>query len=275
MAVPPSNDHAGSGGARVPISEAARLLGVPMPTLRSWEIPVRHSRLRPIRRQAPQLLRAGAARAADDAGRDRPRPAGRPRRPVRPGNARHPGVGARFHRFAAAGLRSGRRRRPAGGTQPGGGAAGPRRLHRRRAVPGDEADRVVVAERSLRRRAGTVHHRDGARLAGRAGRARSGADRTADPVVLACGPSDQHTIGLEALALLLRLRQRPCRVLGARVAAAGPGHRGPGQQRVGGRHRLPPQLRPAAGDPDHPGGQRAADRGVLRRQRLQLTAQSA
>jgi DNA-binding transcriptional MerR regulator len=49
--------------------------------------------------------------------------------------------------------------------------------------------------------------------------ARAPAPMAANPIVLACGPSDQHTIGLEALALLLRLRQRPCRVLGARVAA--------------------------------------------------------
>jgi hypothetical protein len=37
-------------------------------------------------------------------------------------------------------------------------------------------------------------------------------------VVLACGPGDQHTVGLEALAALLRLEQQPCRVLGARVS---------------------------------------------------------
>jgi hypothetical protein len=37
-------------------------------------------------------------------------------------------------------------------------------------------------------------------------------------VVLACGPGDQHTLGLEALAALLRLEQQPCRLLGARVS---------------------------------------------------------
>lgn len=37
------------------------------------------------------------------------------------------------------------------------------------------------------------------------------------PVLLACGPSDLHTIGLESLALLLREQGRPCRVLGARI----------------------------------------------------------
>ena len=37
------------------------------------------------------------------------------------------------------------------------------------------------------------------------------------PVMLACGPRDWHTIGLECLAMLLRERGWPCRILGARV----------------------------------------------------------
>jgi len=37
------------------------------------------------------------------------------------------------------------------------------------------------------------------------------------PIVLACGPRDRDTVGLESLALLLRFRRVPCRVLGARV----------------------------------------------------------
>lgn len=39
------------------------------------------------------------------------------------------------------------------------------------------------------------------------------------PVVLACGPRDLHTLGIEALAVLLAYRGRPCRVLGARTPA--------------------------------------------------------
>ena len=39
----------------------------------------------------------------------------------------------------------------------------------------------------------------------------------AAPIILACGPSDLHTIGLEALAALLRYDRRACRVLGART----------------------------------------------------------
>jgi methylmalonyl-CoA mutase cobalamin-binding subunit/transposase-like protein len=38
------------------------------------------------------------------------------------------------------------------------------------------------------------------------------------PVVLACGPTDLHTIGLEALGVLLRYRHRSCRNLGARTS---------------------------------------------------------
>lgn len=39
----------------------------------------------------------------------------------------------------------------------------------------------------------------------------------ANPIVLACGPTDMHTIGLEALTLLLRYHGQPCRLLGART----------------------------------------------------------
>lgn len=37
------------------------------------------------------------------------------------------------------------------------------------------------------------------------------------PIVLACGPGDLHTVGLEALALCLRHRRWGCRLLGART----------------------------------------------------------
>jgi methanogenic corrinoid protein MtbC1 len=39
-------------------------------------------------------------------------------------------------------------------------------------------------------------------------------------VLLACGPRDYHTLGLDALAALLRQRGRDCRVLGACTPAA-------------------------------------------------------
>lgn len=37
------------------------------------------------------------------------------------------------------------------------------------------------------------------------------------PIILACGPRDLHTLGLEALAALLAQQRRNCRVLGART----------------------------------------------------------
>jgi methylmalonyl-CoA mutase cobalamin-binding subunit len=37
------------------------------------------------------------------------------------------------------------------------------------------------------------------------------------PVLLACGPRDTHTLGLEALGALLAQHDRPCRLLGART----------------------------------------------------------
>jgi DNA-binding transcriptional MerR regulator len=45
------------------------------------------------------------------------------------------------------------------------------------------------------------------------------APRRRDPVLLACGPRDLHTLGLEALAVLLAYDGLPCRVLGARTPA--------------------------------------------------------
>jgi hypothetical protein len=38
------------------------------------------------------------------------------------------------------------------------------------------------------------------------------------PILLACGPRDRQTVGLESLALLLRFQRWPCRVLGARTS---------------------------------------------------------
>lgn len=46
----------------------------------------------------------------------------------------------------------------------------------------------------------------------------TGPPTEAAPVVLACGPVDQHSLGLEALALLLRAEGTRCRVLGARTS---------------------------------------------------------
>ncbi len=40
------------------------------------------------------------------------------------------------------------------------------------------------------------------------------------PLILACGPADRHSIGLEALGVLLRNERRRCRVLGTRTPVA-------------------------------------------------------
>jgi len=42
--------------------------------------------------------------------------------------------------------------------------------------------------------------------------------RDVGPILLACGPRDRQVVELESLALLLRFRRWPCRVLGARTS---------------------------------------------------------
>jgi methanogenic corrinoid protein MtbC1 len=39
-----------------------------------------------------------------------------------------------------------------------------------------------------------------------------------NPIVLACGPADRHSLGLEALGVLLRYDRQACRLLGAKVS---------------------------------------------------------
>jgi DNA-binding transcriptional MerR regulator len=211
-----SDPLGGADDGRVPIAEAARLLGVPMPTLRSWEnrygipgsdrSPGRHRSYSTADLHALRMLR-------DEIGR-----------------GQRAGLAAQSVRAML-------------------GAQGPARDSvdaLLRASGLGDADRVraelteAVAKLGL---AGCIDdvlfpamkqigswwesgHCDveqerftsetvRAWLEGLASRAP--APRTDNPIVLACGPSDQHTIGLEALALLLRLQHWPCRVLGARV----------------------------------------------------------
>jgi MerR family transcriptional regulator, light-induced transcriptional regulator len=45
----------------------------------------------------------------------------------------------------------------------------------------------------------------------------TGPRRPQRPIVLSCGPRDHHTLGLEAIAALLRHRRWDCRLLGART----------------------------------------------------------
>ncbi len=44
------------------------------------------------------------------------------------------------------------------------------------------------------------------------------APREVGPILLACGPRERHVVELESLALLLRVRRWPCRLLGARTS---------------------------------------------------------
>jgi MerR family transcriptional regulator, light-induced transcriptional regulator len=44
------------------------------------------------------------------------------------------------------------------------------------------------------------------------------APNSGSPVVLACGPTDEHSLSLEALGILLRYQEQDCRLLGARVS---------------------------------------------------------
>lgn len=46
----------------------------------------------------------------------------------------------------------------------------------------------------------------------------SSIDTYEPPIILACGPRDMHTLGLESLAALLAEERRGCRVLGARTS---------------------------------------------------------
>ena len=94
---------------------------------------------------------------------------------------------------------------------------GPRAVPGRRAAARDATGRVVVADGPLHRRGRAPHDRSGPRVAGDPELVRAGTRRPAS-LVLACGPTDLHTIGLEALCVLLRYDGWSCRLLGARTS---------------------------------------------------------
>jgi methanogenic corrinoid protein MtbC1 len=58
----------------------------------------------------------------------------------------------------------------------------------------------------------------------RATRIRPVAGADSRPVLLTCGPTDHHTLGLESIAALLSQRGQACRMLGARTPAASLAH---------------------------------------------------
>jgi methanogenic corrinoid protein MtbC1 len=53
----------------------------------------------------------------------------------------------------------------------------------------------------------------------RAARAVPAGRSQSEVILLACGPRDYHTLGLESIGALLSQRGRPCRILGARTPA--------------------------------------------------------
>jgi methanogenic corrinoid protein MtbC1 len=201
----------------VPITEVARSLGVPMPTLRSWELrygipeltgrlPGQHRRYRPDEINALRLMRDEIAR-----GQQAAQAAESVRRLLG-------GAGPAqdlIHRVLAAAERldpvSIRARLDEAAATLG--------------LPASIDDVLLPAMRQV----GVwwaVGHCDVVqeRMATEAARAWldrcsafAPAPTRSRSILLACGPSDLHTIGLESTALLLRYQGWPCRVLGART----------------------------------------------------------
>ena len=200
----------------VPIKDVAQILGVPMPTLRSWELrygipalsrgPGQHRRYLPDEVNALRLMRDEIARGQQ---------AGIAAQSVRrllggQGPAQdliHQILGA-AERLDAASIRA--------------------RLDEATATLGLAAcidDVLLPAMRQIGTwwavgRCDVVQERM-ATEAVLAWLDRRGAFAPAPtrprPILLACGPSDLHTIGLESTAVLLRYQGWPCRVLGART----------------------------------------------------------
>ena len=199
------------------IKEVARILGVPMPTLRSWElrygIPAlsrglgQHRRYRPEELNALRLMRDEIARGQQ---------AGLAAQSVRSLlGGQGPAQELIYHILAAA-----ERMDPASISA---------RLDESAETLGLAGSIDDVLLPSMRQIGvwWSVSHCDVVqeRMATEAVRSwldRRGAFAPAPtrplPILLACGPSDLHTIGLESTAVLLRYRGWPCRVLGARTS---------------------------------------------------------
>ncbi|RIJ77028.1 MerR family transcriptional regulator [Nakamurella silvestris] len=204
-------------GTGVPIAEAAKALGVPMPTLRSWELRYqippsaresgRHRRYTPTELHALRLMRDEIARGK--------------RASVAAISVREllglAGPAAEFVRrilVASDAMNSAEIRREL--------TAASELLGLGRCI-----DDVLLP--SLRQigswwESGRCDV-DQERLTTEAARAWldkqsafAPAPRSSSPVLLACGPRDLHTVGIECLSVLLRYRGWSCRVLGARTS---------------------------------------------------------
>jgi DNA-binding transcriptional MerR regulator/methylmalonyl-CoA mutase cobalamin-binding subunit len=201
----------------LPISDVARLLGVPMPTLRSWELrygipalnrrpPGQHRRYAPEEVHALRLMRDEIARGE---------PAALAARSVRRMLGGQGPAQDLVHRVLEA-------------AEQVDAAAIRARLDEAAAALGlaDCIDEVLLP---AMRQVGVwwaVGHCDVVqeRMATEAVRAWldrriafAPAPTRPHPILLACGPSDLHTIGLESMAVLLRHQGWPCRLLGART----------------------------------------------------------
>jgi methanogenic corrinoid protein MtbC1 len=200
----------------VPIADVCSVLGVPMPTLRSWELRYamptmrhvhgRHRRYLPAEVHAIRLMRDEIARG---------QPAGLAAATVR----RMLGIGGPAGVFIHQLLEQSERL----DTQA------MRATLDRAAVALGLSDCVDDVLLPTMRQVGIwweIGHCDIAQERSSTETVRGWLDRriafspvpaTPRPVVLVCGPKDWHTIGLECLAMLLRDRGWPCRILGARV----------------------------------------------------------
>lgn len=214
----PNGEKGDSRG--IPIRDVARLLGVPMPTLRSWELRYgipelsrrpsgQHRRYRPDEVHALRLMRDEIARGEQ---------AALAARSVR----RMLGAQGRAQVLILQVLEAAEQMDAAA----------------IRATLDDGAARLGLASciddvlLPAMRQVGVwwaVGHCDVAqeRMATESVRAwldrRSAfapAPTRSHPILLACGPSDLHTIGLESMAVLLRYQGWPCRLLGARTPTA-------------------------------------------------------
>lgn len=217
MEVSTDGDVAVGDPRGVPIKDVAQILGVPMPTLRSWELrygipalsrgPGRHRRYRPEEVHALRLMRDEIARGQQ---------AGVAAQAVRrmlggqgPAQELILQILGAAERLDAASVRA--------------------RLDEAAVTLGLAAcidDVLLPAMRQI----GVwwaVGHCDVVQERMATEAVRSWLDRRSAfaptptrprPILLACGPSDLHTIGLESTAVLLRYQGWPCRVLGARTS---------------------------------------------------------
>jgi len=217
MQVSTGPDGAAEDPRGIPIKDAARILGVPMPTLRSWELrygvptfsrgPGQHRRYLPAEVNALRLMRDEIARghqAAVAAQSVRRLLGGQG-----PAQDLIHQILTAAERLDAASIRA--------------------RLDDATATLGLAAcidDVLLPAMRQI----GVwwaVGHCDVVQEQMATEAVRSWLDRRSAlapaptrprPILLACGPSDLHTIGLESTAALLRNEGWPCRVLGARTS---------------------------------------------------------